>query len=250
MTAPRSPREQTSKNTHAVAARLLLAGGDCRTVLDVPCGEGAMCARLQTAGLAAYGVDLLARQSAVGAPLVRADMNARLPFSDAVFDAVVCVDGIEHLERPFDFVRECRRVVRPGGTLVLSTPNISALRSRWRWLLTGFHNKGKVPLDEREPSPWHHVSLLSFPALRYMLHRSGFRITRVATNRVKAVSWLYLPLWPVAALATTAALRRWEKDPDKRRRDVEIRRQLLSPPVAFGETLIVRARREEAGQGA
>jgi SAM-dependent methyltransferase len=244
VTVPASPREQTSRNTHAVAAFLLLQEPGCRSVLDVPCGEGALSVRLRRAGLTPTGVDLLAQRAPGGVMLVRADMNAALPFPDAAFDAVACIDGIEHLERPFDFVRECRRMIRPGGALVLSTPNISALRSRWRWLLTGFHNKGKIPLDECAPNPWHHVSLVSFPSLRYLLHRTGFRITAVATNRVKAVSWLYLPLWPVAALVTAAVFRRWERDPARRRLNAEIRRQLLSRPVAFGETLIVRARRE------
>jgi SAM-dependent methyltransferase len=213
-------------------------------VLDIPCGEGALWARLQAAGVEVHGADLVPPPSPLpGVPFVRADMNERLPFPDGAFDALACVDGIEHLERPFDFVRECRRVIRPGGTLVVSTPNISALRSRWRWLLTGFHNKGKTPLDETAANPWHHVNLMAFPALRYLLQREGFRIMAVATNRVKAVSWLYLPLWPVAAVATAAAFWRWERDPAQRGRNAEIRRQLLSVPVAFGETLVVKAQR-------
>ena len=235
------PRELTSKHTHAVVARLLQAEPHCREVLDIPCGEGAFLARLAALGLAGQGADLANRLTLAGARFTAADMNAPLPFADGAFDAVVCIDGIEHLERPFDFVRECHRILRPEGVLILSTPNISALRSRWRWLLTGFHNKGKVPLNERDPTPWHHINLLSFPALRYLLHRHGFRITAIATNRVKAVSWLYLPLWPLAAVVTALALRRWERDPAQRRRNTEIRHQLLGPAIAFGETMIVRA---------
>jgi 2-polyprenyl-3-methyl-5-hydroxy-6-metoxy-1,4-benzoquinol methylase len=237
-------RELTSRNTHAVVARLLAAGPRCREVLDIPCGEGAFLERLGALGIEGQGADIVNRLAIPGARFASADMNAPLPFGDAAFDAVVCIDGIEHLERPFDFVRECHRIIRAGGVLIVSTPNISALRSRWRWLLTGFHNKGKVPLNERDPSPWHHVNLLSFPELRYLLHRHGFRITAIATNRVKPVSWLYLPLWPVSAVATAAALRRWEKDREQRRRNAEIQRQLLTPAIAFGETMIVKAVRE------
>jgi 2-polyprenyl-3-methyl-5-hydroxy-6-metoxy-1,4-benzoquinol methylase len=239
-----SPRELTSKHTHAVVARLLEAETRCRDVLDIPCGEGAFLERLPALRMEGQGADIVNRLTVPGARFVAADMNAPLPFADAAFDAVVCIDGIEHLERPFDFVRECRRIIRVGGVLIVSTPNISALRSRWRWLLTGFHNKGKVPLNERAPNPWHHVNLLSFPELRYLLHRHGFRITALATNRVKPISWLYLPLWPVAAVVTAGALRRWEKDPEQQRRNVEIRRQLLTPAIAFGETMIVKAVRE------
>ncbi|MGH2669138.1 MAG: class I SAM-dependent methyltransferase [bacterium] len=238
------PRELTSRNTHAVVARLLQAGPPCHAVLDIPCGEGAFLERLQAMGVEQrHGADIVNRLTLPGARFTAADMNAPLPFRDGAFDAVVCIDGIEHLERPFDFVRECRRLVRPGGVLIVSTPNISALRSRLRWLLTGFHNKGKVPLNERDPNPWHHVNLLSFAALRYLLHRHDFRITAVATNRVKLVSWLYLPLWPVSALAMALAFRRWEKDPQQRQRNREICAQMLAPAIAFGETMIVKATR-------
>jgi SAM-dependent methyltransferase len=244
-----SPREQTSRRTHRVAAELLAAETRCRRVLDVPCGEGAFLARARALGHDAWGVDLERRLRVPDAPFVVADMNHSLPFARAAFDAVVSLDGIEHLERPFDFVRDCARVLRPEGVLILSTPNVSALRSRWRWMLTGFHNKGKTPLDETAPTPWHHVSLMGFPLLRYALHRNGFRITAIRANRVKLASWLYAPLWPVAALATAAAFQRWERDPAQRARNAEIRGQMLAPAVAFGETLILKAIRSTASAG-
>jgi len=234
--------EATTKNTHATVAALLSTEPSCRRVLDIPCGEGAFVSRLRATGYEVQAVDVQPLLKVAGVPFTRADMNAPLPFADDGFDAVACIDGIEHLERPFDFVRECRRILRPGGVLLLSTPNISALRSRWRWLLTGFHNKGKTPLDETAPNPWHHIGLVSFPEIRYLLHSNGFRITAIAANRVKAVSWLYTPLWPLAWLVTGLVFRRWEKkDQARRQRSAEVRRQLYSLPVALGETLIVKA---------
>ncbi|MEA3365643.1 MAG: methyltransferase domain-containing protein, partial [Candidatus Hydrogenedentes bacterium] len=171
----------------------------------------------------------------------RADMNERLPFEDAAFDAVVSIEGIEHIERPFDFIRECGRVLKPGGYLLLTTPNISALRSRWRWFLTGFHNKCKYPLDEKNPAPRHHINMLSFPELRYMLHTNGFRIERIATNRIKAVSWLYLPLSPLQYFVSRVAFRRGVKNAEHGRITAETVRQMMSKPVLFGEALILVA---------
>lgn len=234
-------REHTSKNTHNVVARLLYAEPDCRKVLDIPCGEGAFLKRLGEQGLAAHGADVVNILTLPGAAFIVADMNAKLPFADDEFDAVVCIDGVEHLERPVDFVRECRRIIRTGGSLIISTPNISALRSRWRWLLTGFHNKGKVPLNEQDPNRLHHINLISFPEIRYLLHTNGFRIKAVATNRVKLISWGYLLLWPISSLATRWVFRREEKDPDQRQRNTEIRRQMFSRAILFGETMIVKA---------
>ena len=233
--------ESTTANTHATVAALLAQEPRCRRVLDIPCGEGAFVDRARAAGYEVHAADIQSLLKVPGVPFTPADMNATLPFADDSFDAVVCIDGIEHLERPFDFVRESRRILRPGGVLLVSTPNITALRSRWRWLLTGFHNKGKTPLDETAPNPWHHIGLMSFPEIRYLLHSNGFRITGLAANRVKPVSWLYAPLWPLAWLVTGLVFRRWEKDPAVRRQNAEVRRQIYSTPVAFGETLILKA---------
>src|SRR5687767_8244272 len=171
------------------------------------------------------------------------DMNERLPYADEMFDAVVCIDGIEHIEKPFNFIRECQRIIRKGGVLIISTPNLSALRSRWRYLLTGFHQGEKSPLDEAHYTPLHHLSLVSFPELRYRLHANGFRVTAVRTNRVKLISWLYVVLAPLSCLVTVLAFNKEEKDARVRGQNRGILRQMFTVPVLFGETLIVKAER-------
>ncbi|HHQ47937.1 MAG TPA: class I SAM-dependent methyltransferase [Acidobacteria bacterium] len=236
-------QENTSRNTHNVVEELLMAEEEMRTVLDIPCGEGAFTQRLLRRGVAVQAGDFEDIIGVSGADFVRCDMNVSLPFPDELFDGVACIDGIEHIERPFDFVREVRRVLRPGGTFVLSTPNISALRSRWRWLLSGFHNKGKTPLDEVRPTLLHHIGLKSFPDLRYMLHTNGFEITNIRCNRIKPISWLYAPLVPLTWVVTALIFNREEQHSEQRLRNREILRQLFSKPVLFGETLILKARR-------
>lgn len=89
-------------------------------VLDVACGTG-----YGTAMLGATGVDLslealrYARRST--GRLVAADA-LRLPFGRA-FDTVVSFETIEHVPDAARFVAECARVLRPGGTFIVSTPN-------------------------------------------------------------------------------------------------------------------------------
>lgn len=102
-------------------ARYLFAKDRVRgRILDVACGAG-----YGTALLGAVGVDLspAALQAARDETnrLIRCDA-LRLPFG-GTFDAVVSFETVEHVADPERFVEECRRVLRPGGVLLMSTPN-------------------------------------------------------------------------------------------------------------------------------
>ncbi len=242
--------ENAAPGSHDRVLQLLSEEPDVHRVLDAPSGAGAFSLRLLETGREAWAGDIEDALVASGPRFARIDLDERFPFEDGFFDAIVSIDGIEHLERPFDFIRETARVLRAGGVAVISTPNVSALRSRWRFFWTGHHNKGKVPLDETAPTPLHHIGLLTFHELRYMLHTSGLRIERITTNRAKLVSWLYAPLAPLAWLMTAFVYRREEKDPAQRRRNREILRQSFEPSVLFGETLIVKARKVGASASA
>jgi SAM-dependent methyltransferase len=107
----------------AVAAGL--GDGD---VLEAGCGEGYGAARLAAAGahVVALDYDLTTvghvRRRYPDVSVVRGNLVA-LPFDDRTYDAVVSLQTVEHLWDQEAFVAECRRVLRSGGRLVLSTPN-------------------------------------------------------------------------------------------------------------------------------
>jgi SAM-dependent methyltransferase len=107
-------------------------------VLDVGCGAGTaelILTALQPGGVHFVGVDLVharlrdARQAmraqAVVAELATADA-ARLPFASASFDAAFAVAVLQHVPRPRDVVANLRRVLRPGGRLVIAEPDNGA----------------------------------------------------------------------------------------------------------------------------
>src|SRR5262249_4839553 len=100
-------------------------------VLDAPCGTGLLAQALVARGFSVVGGDLdpvPSRERGVTAE--RIDLEGRLPFRDGAFDLAVCVEGIEDVEAQASLVSELSRVVRVGGAVVLSTPNVLGRPSR------------------------------------------------------------------------------------------------------------------------
>lgn len=116
------PEEAVEASLQEHVARYRFAREQVRgRVLDVACGTG-----YGTAMLGAVGVDVsldaLRYARRHPARYVAADA-ARLPFRCGDFDAVVSFETIEHVVDPVRFVAECVRVLKPGGRLLVSTPN-------------------------------------------------------------------------------------------------------------------------------
>lgn len=105
----------------------LVPRGEGRTALDVGCREGTQTRWLQARGYAVTSIDV----EDAGCPGMRVvDCNRPLPFPDDSFDLVWCSEVLEHLVDPEFSLNELRRVTRPGGDLVLTTPNSYALLFR------------------------------------------------------------------------------------------------------------------------
>jgi SAM-dependent methyltransferase len=227
--------------------RLGLSGG--ARVLDAPCGEGALTVALIDRNLAATGIDLERKaESLLGESFQRCDLEKPLPFPDGSFYAVFCVEGIEHLENQFSCIRELGRVLKPGGSLLITTPNITSIRSRVRFLGSGFFGRDSRPLNEAARHGLHHIGLLTFAELRYALVTAGFRLHFVRHTHVKPVSLLYALLAPWMCLYTRIAFRK-EKDPAQRLANVEIRRAMNSFSLLFGENMLVVATKSSERQG-
>ena len=88
-----------------------------------------------------------------------------LPFADGAFHVVSCFDTLEHIPDPLTAARELRRVLRPGGTLLLRMPYDGLYRRLLGW-------------NDHDPT---HVSVLSFAVWTRTLEQAGFRIERSMT---------------------------------------------------------------------
>jgi len=231
----------TSKNTHEKVFELI--GTDkSKTIVDVPSGNGAFVQRLKDAGFGKIiALDIENILQIKHDNFIQGDMTKTLPLTDNSCDLVVCIDGIEHINKQFDFVREVNRVLKANGEFVLSTPNISSLRSRWKWFFTGHHHKCNSPLDENNPTPLHHIAMISFPEMRYMLHTNGFKVTEVTTNRIKPVSLIFSIFLPFIYISTSWVYSRTGKKEGTSVINKSVFKKMFSKSLLFGETMIVKA---------
>ena len=119
---------------HLTDKILRLMGPPGGRVLDVGCGAGRVAVALARAGFEVDALDLEARvvdqarefaaRSGADARFFTADFRNPDPrFRDETYDAVVCSEVLEHVEPWRDVVANIRRVLKPGGLLVLTTPN-------------------------------------------------------------------------------------------------------------------------------
>jgi SAM-dependent methyltransferase len=170
-------------------------------VLDMGAGDGfvtAEVARVSGARLA-VAVDvntpepLAARQRPV--QRVVAALPGPLPFPDHCFDVVVTLEVIEHLLDPDALLGEARRLLVPGGHLVLSTPRLDGLLVVAS-LLLGVQPPGLEassrrrygnPFGEQRPSG--HLHLFTRRAMREALAANGFRLDAYAEARFSSSWW-------------------------------------------------------------
>jgi SAM-dependent methyltransferase len=131
-------------------------------MLDVGAGPALLVEAATRWGLSCIGVETsaaalaIARSRGFRLPLVCQDVSEPLPFRGGSFQTVVLNQVFEHLEPPVGdrLLEECRRQLRPGGVLYLTTPS-------------------RFNRQERRDDPTH-INLLSPSELRDLLHRAGF----------------------------------------------------------------------------
>jgi 2-polyprenyl-3-methyl-5-hydroxy-6-metoxy-1,4-benzoquinol methylase len=157
------------------AVRDLLRGSRAGQLLDVGCGQGLLWSYVRDVCDGYIGVDAITYE---GFPregrLIAADLERPLPLRDGVADVVASVETIEHLENPRAFVRELVRVVRPGGVVILTTPNQLSALSLLTLLL-----RQRFAAFQDVHYPAHRTALLEID-LRRIAAEAGLQDVRVA----------------------------------------------------------------------
>jgi SAM-dependent methyltransferase len=177
------------------------------------------------------------------------DLTRPLPYPDAAFDLVILSEVAEHLPTYIPVIAEIGRILAPGGSLVLSTPNVARLHSRWHYFWTGTHKliRRRVGWDLAASDLYaYHVSPVDFPLLHTLLHQAGLETKRLDFTRFKwRHAWL-LAAYPLVWIATRIETLRRVKDPEQTRGERDLFRWMLAPAMLASEQLLVTARKEAA----
>ncbi len=141
--------------------------------LDIGTGSGIYAATLKRLGWEVSGVDFDAKAAEVAAAChnitIHRDQLDRIGFKDSHFDFISMFDVIEHLAKPLHDLRECYRILRPGGRIMIRTPNYDSLTRK----LFGRYWRGlEAP---------RHLCLFNADNLKYAVESVGFRILNVVS---------------------------------------------------------------------
>jgi len=147
------------------------------TILEIGSSDGEFLYSLKEKGWDVSGLEISehAAQKArdKGVDTTVHDANHPLPLTDNSMDVIVAGEVIEHLFEDKEFLNECHRVLKQGGTLILTTPNLTSLKNRI-FMLFGFN-------------PWyaiedHHYHVYTYPLIQDLFKRSNFNQSKFQGN--------------------------------------------------------------------
>lgn len=142
-------------------------------LLEVGCGSGLMLKRMFDLGWLVEGVDfdpVAVENSRRKGLQVRLGTMEEQEYPDNHFDAITMIHLIEHVHEPTRLLCECYRVIKPGGRLVIVTPNIESLG----------HQLFKASCFHLDPP--RHLHLFSLSSLRQLIEKAGFHTSKALTT--------------------------------------------------------------------
>ena len=210
-----------------------------KKILDLPAGNGWISDSLAKLGAQAVPADINDERP----DYVSANMEQELPFADAEFDCVICAEGIEHVLRPEALFGELARVLKKGGLLIVTTPNVQNFYTRFQLACTGylfqFHPFHITPPEKDELRDRGHVSPVFYTQLRYFAELHGLKTLQPDGDRLKRVVAFpfFLPFILIGYWWANRDWRRTSRNPQSR----EIIKHLFNMKMLFSRSMIFKA---------
>jgi SAM-dependent methyltransferase len=118
------------------------------------------------------------------------ESEGELPFEENTFDIIIAIEVMEHIHDHKNFFSEAARILKKSGRLIITTPNILSLKSRLRFLLSGFYYSF-IALDYRKDDGLQHVASLTYDQYNNLAVRNGFNPSKPFCDKYQKSSlWL------------------------------------------------------------
>lgn len=178
-----------------------------KIVLDIPAGNGATTELLMELGAKVEPFDLFPEYFMLkDIECKRADIADKIPVADSYADMLICQEGIEHFSDQLKVFKEFNRVLKPNGTLLITTPSHSNLASKFSYLLFESETNKQMPPNEIDDvwmsdktitsEIYHgHIFLIGLQKLRIMAKLSGFKIREIKYIRLSKGSLILFPFF-------------------------------------------------------
>lgn len=173
-----------------------------KKVVDMPAGNGITCRMLRDAGAIPMPFDLFPEYFNIEElECKRANVLEGIPLGDKSVDVIICQEGIEHFTDQFKALTEFNRILRPGGKLIITTPNYSNMRARMSYFLSESERFNSIMPPNEIDSIWMnkqdisneiyfgHIFLIGAQKLRVLGKLSGFRIQHIRFTRLKSTAF-------------------------------------------------------------
>lgn len=167
-----------SDDPYSAHGRLLKHAEGARAVLDVGCSAGGLARALVARGAIVDGIEYDPEAAAEARSVCRTvlcgnldDMDLALPQGE--YDVALLGDIVEHLRDPTAVLRRLRPLLKPGGRIVVSTPNIA------NWSMRLMHLAGRWEYTDRGIMDRTHLRFFTHRTVRRMVEDAGFQVIDV-----------------------------------------------------------------------
>jgi len=235
-----------------------------KKIVDFPAGNGITSGVIHDIGAIPLPFDLFPEYFSVeGIECLPADAEHGIPLLEGSTDALICQEGIEHFQDQLTVLKEFNRVLKPKGSLLITTPNYSNLRAKFSYLFSENERFLTIMPPNEKDSIWMktvndnnrvyfgHIFLMGILKLRLLAKLSGFRIRKIHATRVSSTCIVLFPfLYPWIFVINWLALKKNLRkaracgDPEKVKMYREIYKLVINPRCLTDKHLMVEFEKE------
>jgi len=235
-----------------------------KKMVDFPAGNGITSGIIRDIGAIPLPFDLFPEYFTMkGLDCLQADAEKGIPLPPGSVDVVICQEGMEHFQDQLTVLKEFNRVLKPGGSLLITTPNYSNLRAKLSYLFSENERFLTFMPPNEKDSIWMktgndsgriyfgHIFLTGILRLRLLAKLSGFRIKKVHATLSSSTCIVLFPfLYPWILLVNWLSLKKNLRkakssgDPDKINVYREIYNLVINPRCLIDKHLMVEFEKE------